>query len=154
MNGTAGRPGKVTQPVTAPAAVTASADDSGMPDKSCKIAQPGVGARCGYANTSYVPAAYAGRAVPAKPAMAGSIRRRRSWRRVLAAAVVTGIAVTGAACGGSPGAPEKPDIVVATVPAEANAGLYIAQAKGLFKKAGLHVKIETVRSAQAVIPAM
>ena len=165
MSGTAGRPGKVTQPMTAPAAVTASADDSGMPDKSCKIAQPGVGARCGYANTSYVPAAYAGRAVPAKPAMAGSIRRRRSWRRVLAAAVVTGIAVTGAACGssgnstgaagsGSPGAPEKPDIVVATVPAEANAGLYIAQAKGLFKKAGLHVKIETVRSAQAVIPAM
>ncbi len=50
--------------------------------------------------------------------------------------------------------PEKPDLVVAVVPAEANAGLYIAQAEGLFTKAGLHVTIKPVVSAAAVIPAM
>jgi NitT/TauT family transport system substrate-binding protein len=137
-----------------------------MPDTFDKTAQLGLGARCGHPNTSQVPAVHAGGAVPAKPATAASIRHgRRPWRRVLAATVVAGIAVAGAACGsssgsagasgsGSPGAPEKPDIVVATVPAEANAGLYIAQAKGLFTKVGLHVTIQTVRSAQAVIPAM
>src|SRR5262249_38106275 len=50
--------------------------------------------------------------------------------------------------------PERRDLVVAVVPAEANAGLYIAQAKGLFAKVGLHVTIKPVVSAQAVIPAM
>jgi len=69
------------------------------------------------------------------------------------------MAVTAAACGGraSPGGPagvEKPDLVVATVPSEANAGLYIAQAKGLFTKAGLHVTIKSAVSAAEVIPAM
>jgi NitT/TauT family transport system substrate-binding protein len=86
---------------------------------------------------------------------------RRSWRRVLAAVTVAGFAVTVAACGGrSPGSaarpagPEKPDLVVAVVPAEANAGLYIAQARGLFTKVGLHVTIKPVVSAAAVIPSM
>ena len=64
-----------------------------------------------------------------------------------------------AACGdhagpGRPAGPEKPDLVVAVVPAEAQAGLYIAQAKGLFTKAGLHVTVKTALSAQTVIPAM
>ena len=75
---------------------------------------------------------------------------------------MTGIAVAAAACtghgspAGTAGAngPEKPDLVVAVVPAEANAGLYIAQAEGLFARAGLHVTIKPVVSAQAVIPAM
>jgi NitT/TauT family transport system substrate-binding protein len=86
---------------------------------------------------------------------------RRSWRRVLAAVTVAGFAVTVAACGGRgpgsaarPAGPEKPDLVVAVVPAEANAGLYIAQARGLFTKVGLHVTIKPVVSAAAVIPSM
>jgi NitT/TauT family transport system substrate-binding protein len=87
---------------------------------------------------------------------------RRSWRHLLAAITIAGIAVTAAACGSQAGpagqagqaGPEKPDLVVATVPSEANAGLYIAQAKGLFTKVGLHVTIKPVVSAAAVIPAM
>ena len=75
---------------------------------------------------------------------------------------MSGIAVAAAACTGHGGpagtagakGPEKPDLVVAVVPAEANAGLYIAQAEGLFAKVGLHVTIKPVVSAQAVIPAM
>ena len=78
---------------------------------------------------------------------------------------MAGIAVIATACGGnsnsassassaSPTGPEKPDLVVAVVPAEAQAGLYIAQAKGLFTKAGLHVTIKPVVSALTVIPAL
>ncbi len=78
---------------------------------------------------------------------------------------MAGIAVIATACGGSssstssaasasPSGPEKPDLVVAVVPAEAQAGLYIAQAKGLFAKAGLHVTIKPVVSALTVIPAL
>jgi len=81
----------------------------------------------------------------------------RSWRRLLAAVMVAGTAVTAAACGGGPArpaGPEKPDLVVAAVPAEASAGLYIAQAEGLFARAGLRVTIKPVVSASAVIPAM
>ena len=71
--------------------------------------------------------------------------------------------MTVAACGGrgpasvataGANSPEKPDLVVAVVPAEANAGLYIAQAEGLFTKVGLHVTIKPVVSAAAVIPSM
>ena len=101
---------------------------------------------------------------PAPGAGNGSLNTghgRRSWRRALAAVTAAGIVVTAAACGsGSPGGParaarpEKPDLVVAVVPAEANAGLYIAQAEGLFSKAGLHVTIKPVVSAAAVIPSM
>jgi NitT/TauT family transport system substrate-binding protein len=82
------------------------------------------------------------------------------WRHVLAAVTAAGIAVTAAACGGhGPGGParpgpEKPDLVVAVVPAEANAGLYLAQAQGLFTKVGLRVTIKPVVSAAAVIPSM
>lgn len=76
--------------------------------------------------------------------------------------MMAGIAVAAADCTGHGGpagtagakGPEKRDLVVAVVPAEANAGLYIAQAKGLFTKVGLHVTIKPVVSAQAVIPAM
>src|SRR5947207_3607162 len=89
----------------------------------------------------------------------------RSLCRALAMIAMAGIAVIAAACGGSssstspaasasPSGPEKPDLVVAVVPAEAQAGLYIAQAKGLFTKAGLHVTIKPVVSALTVIPAL
>jgi NitT/TauT family transport system substrate-binding protein len=87
---------------------------------------------------------------------------RRSSHLILAAVTMTAIALTAAACGSggrpagtaSQAGPEKPDLVVAVVPAEANAGLYIAQAEGLFTRAGLHVTIKPVVSAAAVIPAM
>jgi NitT/TauT family transport system substrate-binding protein len=46
------------------------------------------------------------------------------------------------------------DVVVAAVPGEGAAGLYIAQEKGLFARAGLHVTIEPVTSSSTVIPAM
>lgn len=109
-----------------------------MTDALWHVAQPGLGAGRGTLNTGH---------------------RRRSWRRVLAAVTVAGAAVTAAACGGPdgparPAGPEKPDLVVAVVPAEANAGLYIAQAEGLFTKVGLHVTIRPVVSAAAVIPSM
>ena len=72
----------------------------------------------------------------------------RSLCRALAMIAMAGIAVIATACGGSssstssaasasPSGPEKPDLVVAVVPAEAQARLDIAQAKGLFAKAGL-----------------
>jgi NitT/TauT family transport system substrate-binding protein len=74
---------------------------------------------------------------------------------VMAAAAVMAVA----ACGSSsrPAVlqrPEKPDVVVAVVPAEAQAGLYIAQAEGLFARVGLHVTIKPVVSGLDVIPAM
>jgi NitT/TauT family transport system substrate-binding protein len=83
----------------------------------------------------------------------------------MAAIAVAGIAATAAACGSNSNAatpaasgggtgPEKPNIVVATVPAEAQAGLYIAQAKGLFTRVGLHVTIKPVVTAVTAIPAM
>jgi NitT/TauT family transport system substrate-binding protein len=78
---------------------------------------------------------------------------------------MAGIAVIATACGGSsnstssassasPTGPEKPNLVVAVVPAEAQAGLYIAQEKGLFTKAGLHVTIKPVVSALTVVPSL
>jgi NitT/TauT family transport system substrate-binding protein len=84
-----------------------------------------------------------------------------SRRRVIAAAAATAAVLAVAACGSnSSGAatartgPEKKDIVVAAVPAEGAAGLYIAADDGLFAKAGLHVTIQTVTSSSTVIPAM
>jgi NitT/TauT family transport system substrate-binding protein len=44
--------------------------------------------------------------------------------------------------------------VVAVVPAEAQAGLYVAQEKGLLTKAGLHVTIKPVVSALTVVPSL
>jgi NitT/TauT family transport system substrate-binding protein len=46
---------------------------------------------------------------------------------------------------------EKPDLTVAVVPAAGPAGLYIAQMKGFFAQAGLHVRIENVTSGSDAI---
>jgi NitT/TauT family transport system substrate-binding protein len=68
-----------------------------------------------------------------------------------------------AACGASPSTaaasdskagPEKPDIVVADVPTVGASGLYIAQDDGLFAKAGLHVRLDTITSSSTAISAM
>ena len=80
----------------------------------------------------------------------------------MTAVTMAGVTAAAAACAGhggpagtaGAGGPEKRDLVVAVVPAEANAGLYIAQARGLFTKVGLHVTVKPVVSAGAVIPAM
>ncbi|HUL26203.1 MAG TPA: ABC transporter substrate-binding protein [Streptosporangiaceae bacterium] len=130
-----------------------------MTDKRWQVTQPGSGTGWGSPRTCRATAQLGGSA-PARLAAAGPARHgRRSWRRTLAAIAVAGIAVMAAACGGgskqaAPAAPEKPDLVVAVVPAEANAGLYIAQAEGLFTRAGLHVTIKPVVSAAVAVPAM
>jgi NitT/TauT family transport system substrate-binding protein len=126
-----------------------------MTDARGHVTRPGLGTGCGSPESSWAAAALAGGAAAADGP------GRRSWRRVLTAVTVAGITVAAAACGAGaparavkPAGPEKPDLVVAVVPAEANAGLYIAQAEGLFARAGLHVTIKPVVSAAAVIPAM
>jgi NitT/TauT family transport system substrate-binding protein len=69
-------------------------------------------------------------------------------------------AVLVAGCGGSKPAvsalagPEKANLVVAAVPGEGAAGLYIAEDQGLFAKVGLHVKIEASTSSSTVVPDM
>jgi NitT/TauT family transport system substrate-binding protein len=87
-------------------------------------------------------------------------------RRLLARALLAGLAATGlaaAGCGSQPAspagasgspAPEKRDIVVATVPGLAAAGLYIARDDGLFRQAGLNVTIKALTSPAALIPAL
>jgi NitT/TauT family transport system substrate-binding protein len=84
---------------------------------------------------------------------------RRPLRHTLAVIMIAGTAVAAAACGSTASAtksagPEKRDLVVAAVPGEGAAGLYIAQEKGLFSKQGLHLTIQTVTSSSTVIPAM
>jgi NitT/TauT family transport system substrate-binding protein len=84
----------------------------------------------------------------------------RRFRPFIAVAAMTAVAAASAGCGstrasvaGSAG-PEKRDLVVAAVPGEGAAGLYIAQDQGLFAKVGLHVTIKTVTTSDAVIPDM
>jgi NitT/TauT family transport system substrate-binding protein len=64
-----------------------------------------------------------------------------------------------AACGSSAAStaglgPEKPDLTVAVVPATSVAGLYIAQQRGYFTQAGLHVKVVPVASGVNALPEM
>ena len=138
-----------------------------MPDTSSKATRPGLGPGWESPSTGRAAgpvrravAAHVGGAAPIeRPAARSTGRGRRSSRRAVAAITVAGIAVATAACAGRGGpadsaGPEKQHLVVAVVPSEAQAGLYIAQAKGLFARAGLRVTIKTVLSAQTVIPAM
>jgi NitT/TauT family transport system substrate-binding protein len=75
-------------------------------------------------------------------------------------AVATGaaLAVAVAGCAGrassatSTGPLEKPDIVIGDMPAIGSAALYIARDEGLFKQAGLNVKIVSLGAPQTVIP--
>jgi NitT/TauT family transport system substrate-binding protein len=75
--------------------------------------------------------------------------------RVLAITGLAALAVGCAGCSGSGGdqgaAPEKASIVVGAVPAADTAGLYIAQQRGLFAAAGLHVTIVPIVSAETAI---
>jgi len=84
------------------------------------------------------------------------MKTRSSW---IAALFAAAIVIVSAACSSASGAvpaaagpaPEEPDITVAAIPAVDLAGLYIAQARGLFARQGLHVRIEPIPSAQSVI---
>jgi NitT/TauT family transport system substrate-binding protein len=79
-------------------------------------------------------------------------------------AIVSAAALTAAACSSSSSQSSAPsatgqathlanaNVVVAAVPATGAAGLYIAEQRGLFAAAGLHVTIESSVSAADVIP--
>jgi NitT/TauT family transport system substrate-binding protein len=81
-------------------------------------------------------------------------RPRRISRVAAALAFSVAVAVL-AACGSAEKVTtlgvEKPDLTVAVVPAAGPAGLYIAQMKGFFAAAGLHVTIKNVTSGSDVI---
>ncbi len=77
--------------------------------------------------------------------------------RLFAACTVVAVSALAAACGSSAGASnrlrlEKPDLTVAVVPATSVAGLYIAEQRGYFSAAGLHVKIVPVASGVNALP--
>jgi NitT/TauT family transport system substrate-binding protein len=82
--------------------------------------------------------------------------RTRSFLALSLAGVM--ITVLAAGCGSGNGtvpasalSPQERDVTVAAIPAVDLAGLYIAQARGLFARQGLHVKVVPVPSAQSII---
>jgi NitT/TauT family transport system substrate-binding protein len=86
---------------------------------------------------------------------------RRLFAVAAAAATVSAAVLSAAACSSSSSSqsttsqashPASASIVVAAVPATGAAGLYIAEQRGLFAAAGLHVTIKSSVSAADVIP--
>jgi NitT/TauT family transport system substrate-binding protein len=99
--------------------------------------------------------------VPAAASMGlvSLLKGRRGLRHLLTVITVAATSTAAAACGSTatsskPAGPEKPNVVVAAVPGEGSAGLFIAQEKGLFAKQGLHVTIKVSTSSSTVIPSM
>lgn len=85
------------------------------------------------------------------------MRTFRACGGVAAVAISLTVALLAGGCGSSSSSDtklEKTSVVVGAVPGEGAASLYIAQAKGLFTKQGLHVKIVPTTTATAVIPEM
>jgi NitT/TauT family transport system substrate-binding protein len=80
--------------------------------------------------------------------------RCRLYRVFPAAIAATVLAGCGSQAARPADGPEQTNIVVAAVPAEGAAGLFIAQEQGLFAKAGLHVTITATENPPADIPAM
>jgi NitT/TauT family transport system substrate-binding protein len=79
----------------------------------------------------------------------------RRFCRMPVAGVIAVSAVLAAACStavGStaPSGVEKPDLTVATVPTLDNAGLYVAQQRGLFAAEGLHVTLKSENSGSVM----
>jgi NitT/TauT family transport system substrate-binding protein len=95
---------------------------------------------------------------PAAVAHEPVYRTRIVLARALAAAASTAAVLALAACGSSAASStgtahiEKPDLTVSVVPATSVAGLYIAQERGYFAAAGLHVKIVPVVSGVNALP--
>jgi NitT/TauT family transport system substrate-binding protein len=83
-----------------------------------------------------------------------------TWNfRVALLAAITILVLAGCTAPGSatlaaaPAGLEQPDITVAAIPSVDLAGLYVAQDRGLFAEAGLHVTIRKIASSKAVIAA-
>ena len=73
-----------------------------------------------------------------------------------APAAAAAVALLAAGCANANGSPapvglEKPNLVVAAVPAADSSGVYIAEQKGLFAAEGLHVTIQPAISSETVI---
>jgi NitT/TauT family transport system substrate-binding protein len=79
-------------------------------------------------------------------------------RALAAAGAAAALAFAAAGCSGrassatSTGPLEKPDIVIGAMPAIGSAAIYIAQDEGLFKQAGLNVKVVSLGAPQTVVP--
>ncbi len=90
------------------------------------------------------------------PAKAGNSSLVRKFRRALTAAALSAAVAVLSACGSADKVAslrvDKPDLTVAVVPATSVAGLYIAQQRGYFTAAGLHVKIVPVASGVNALP--
>ncbi|MGH3281354.1 MAG: ABC transporter substrate-binding protein [Trebonia sp.] len=90
----------------------------------------------------------------------GRSSRNTRYLHGLLALVMVGAATAGCGSGGgqqaaSPSARESagsPTVVVAAVPAPGAAALYLAEQRGFFSRAGLHVRIESSVSASKVLP--
>jgi NitT/TauT family transport system substrate-binding protein len=78
--------------------------------------------------------------------------------RPVTATVTAMITAAAAGCGAQPARPaadpQQTSVVVAAVPAEGAAGLYIAAEDGLFARAGLRVTIKTIEDPIEAIPLM
>ena len=69
------------------------------------------------------------------------------------AVLTTAGCASGAAAEKAPSAgPEKPNLVIAAVPTASSAGVYVAQQDGLFRRAGLNVKIVNISAGANVTP--
>ena len=82
----------------------------------------------------------------------------RRFSRLPITGVIAVAAVLAAACasgGGSstPAGVEKPDLTVATIPTLDNAGLYVAEQRGLFAAEGLHVTLKSATSGSVMFAA-
>jgi NitT/TauT family transport system substrate-binding protein len=80
-----------------------------------------------------------------------------SYLGAAAAAMVAAGTLVGCSVGGSPANaatahPEQRMITVDSVPAAEDAGLYVAQAQGLFARQGLTVKIDSVTGSETALP--
>jgi NitT/TauT family transport system substrate-binding protein len=73
----------------------------------------------------------------------------------LAVLILVLAAIAGAGCASAPApatGPEKPNLVIAAVPTASSAGVYVAQRDGLFRQAGLNVKIVNIPAGANVTP--
>jgi NitT/TauT family transport system substrate-binding protein len=79
-------------------------------------------------------------------------RRTAVLITALAAITTAGCASGAAAERAAAGGPEKTNLTIAAVPTASSAGLYVAQRDGLFRKAGLNVKIVSISAGANVTP--
>jgi NitT/TauT family transport system substrate-binding protein len=83
----------------------------------------------------------------------------RTWVPRAAAAIAALAAITTAGCASGPAAikasstgPEITHLVIAAVPTASSAGVYVAQRDGLFRRAGLNVKVVSISAEANVTP--